>query len=100
MSDKAVISDNYLSVDECLALLPVRVSEREFRKQVRVLGLCYKRGHQIALDRRQLDTYIETLKCPTSNSSNAEKSITSTGRSKSPAKRLGSEFEKARAMLD
>ncbi len=90
----------FLTVEECLALLPVRVSEREFRRQVREMGLCYKRGHQISLSQQQLATYIETLKCPISHSTDAAKSTTSEGRSKSPAKKRGSEFERAQAMLD
>src|SRR5690554_4440711 len=92
--------DEYLTVAECLAMLPVKVSEREFRRQVISLGLCYKRGHQIKLDHEQLRAYIETLKCPTSPSISAGTSGTSGGRSRSPARRLGSELERARAMLD
>ena len=90
----------FLEVAECLPQLPVRMSEREFRRRVRENGLCYKHGHQIKLDRHQLDAFIETLKCQISNSTDAEKSGTSGARSKSPAKRRESEFARARAMLD
>lgn len=40
----------YLTVAECLERLPLRVSEREFRREVRELGLCYRRG-QIITDK-------------------------------------------------
>lgn len=93
------MSDNFLDVTDCLPRLPVRMSEREFRKRVIMYGLCYKHGHQIKLDEKQLAAFIETLKCQTSNSTSAEKSGTSGGRSKSQVKRPESEYAKARGML-
>jgi len=64
----------YLTVAECLELLPVRVSEREFRREVRELGLCYRRGQIITLSEEHLAQYIKTLEakpCQTSSSSGA-----------------------------
>jgi hypothetical protein len=90
----------FLEVAECLPRLPVKMAEREFRKRVRDLGLCYKHGHQIKLDEHQLDAFIETLKCQTLNSTDAAKSGTSGGRSKSQGRRGVGEFAKAQAMLD
>jgi hypothetical protein len=90
----------FLEVADCLPQLPVKMAEREFRKRVRDLGLCYKHGHQIKLDTQQLTAFIETLKCPTSNSGDVEKSGKSGARSRSQGRRGVSEFAKAQAMLD
>jgi hypothetical protein len=60
----------YLTVAECLERLPLRVSEREFRREVRELGLCYRRGQIITLSEDHLAQYIKTLEakpCPTSS---------------------------------
>ena len=52
-----------LTVSDALARLPVKMAEREFRRRVRTLGLCYKHGHQIAMSETHLAQFIETL-CP------------------------------------
>ena len=90
----------FLTVPECLGRLPVRLSEREFRKRVKAQGLCYKNGHQIALSEDHLNKFIETLACPTSGSHSATGSGKSRGPSKSQGKRKGSGYEKALALLD
>jgi hypothetical protein len=82
----------FLEPAECLPRLPVRMSEREFRKRVISQGLCYKHGHQIKLDDNQLQAFIETLKCQTSSSTNAAT------RGTSVAPFAESALEKARAL--
>lgn len=95
----------YLTVAECLERLPLRVSEREFRREVRELGLCYRRGQIITLSEDHLAQYIKTLEakpCPTSSSiaAPAPTSGKSAARSRSRIVRVASSFDKARALLD
>lgn len=92
----------YLTVAECLERLPVKVHGRKFRQEVRRLGLCYRRGHQITLSEAHLDAYIKTLEaCHSSSTSGpALTSGKSAARSKSRTVRPGSAFDKARALLD
>jgi hypothetical protein len=59
----------YLSVKDALARLPVRMAEREFRRRLRQLGLCYKHGHQLSLTEEHLARFIQTLECPQPDSS-------------------------------
>jgi hypothetical protein len=62
MTDVVTTTQQLLTVQQCLARLPIRMSERAFRQAVRCNG-CY-RGHrnQIFLTEEDFAAFLETLK--------------------------------------
>lgn len=65
----------YITVKEALARLPVRITERVFRRRVQDLGLCYKHGHQLSLSEDQLARFIVTLEQPATEPKRAIRSL-------------------------
>ena len=51
-----------LTVRQCLDRLPIRMSEREFRRQVRLAGCCHEHRKQLFLTEADFQAFLETLK--------------------------------------
>lgn len=83
--------------EEFLERLPIRLSAKAFRSQLRKYGLCYEYRKQLMLTEAQFLEYLETLKVPAatchSSSRKSAKSGTSTVRS------TASEFERVRELI-
>ena len=52
----------FYTVREALALLPVNISERAFRRKLRQIGACRANGRQTFLTQSDFDAYLESLK--------------------------------------
>ena len=63
-------SPKLLTVQECLGRLPIRMSEREFRRKIRKSGHYYEHRRQIMLSEADFAAIMEGLR-PCSNSRRA-----------------------------